>query len=211
MGGSIVLNPSSRHHAPLKAHLAAAFHNELFAHDAATLLANSADYLARSAVLNRNALALATYLDAARTARASRPAATDTITRVLYPTTSDTLALYDAFKRPATPDFTPGYGCLLSVEFADRHLARAFYDSLAVHHGPHLGAHLTLALPFNELIWGADEAGAAYHGAYGVRGEQIRVSVGLEDEAELIETFRVALDAAVEEQKKRGKTEKEAE
>ena len=68
-----------------------------------------------------------------------------------------------------------------------------------MHKGPHLGAHLTLAMPFNEMVWGSRElVDVDYHVAYGLRGEQVRVSVGLEEEGELVEVFREAFEAAVE-------------
>ncbi len=101
--------------------------------------------------------------------------------------------------RPATPEFTPGYGCLLSVELESIACAKAFFNNLNFYHGPHLGAHLSLAVPFNELVWGRDPKELEYHAAYGARGEQIRLAVGLESEEELIDTLKVALAAATEE------------
>jgi cystathionine beta-lyase/cystathionine gamma-synthase len=75
-------------------------------------------------------------------------------------------------------------------------VARAFYDALSVYHGPHLGAHHTLAFPFNDAIWGAEPEAAAYLRTFGANPEQVRVSVGLEDEEELVDTFRAALEVA---------------
>ena len=54
-----------------------------------------------------------------------------------------------------------------------------------MHQGPHLGAHLTIALPFNDLLWGADEKVREYHRAYGAVPAQVRVAVGLEGWEEL--------------------------
>lgn len=197
IAGSVVLNPLSPSYAAVKPLLAASFHNELFAADAEKLLANSADYLARSAVLNRNAAALASYLST-RTHPAAEPDPAFPVRAVLYPTTSDTRANYEAFLRPATADFTPGYGCLLSVDFETTEAAAAFYDNLQVHCGPHLGAHRTLAMPFNAAIFGADPEQAAYHAGYGARPEQVRISVGLEDEEEILAAVREALVKAGE-------------
>lgn len=191
MGGSVVLNPLSACYAQLKPLFTAAFRNELFAADAETLLANSADYLPRSRVLNRNGAALAAFL-APHAADPHSP-----IKAVLYPTTSDTKANYDAFLRPATPDFTPGYGCLLSVDFYALDAAKAFYDNFPAHNGPHLGAHRMLAVPFNMLVNGKVPEDAAYHASYGVGLEQVRISVGLEEEEEVLAAARVALQAAV--------------
>ncbi|KAH6854205.1 pyridoxal phosphate-dependent transferase [Chaetomium sp. MPI-CAGE-AT-0009] len=215
MGGSITLPPSSPHHATLKATLTTHFRNEYFHADAAKLLSNSRDYTARSAILNRNALTLATFLHT----HASTNPATSAVTAVLYPPFTNTHANYTAMMRPPTTTgqegegegeggFTPGYGCLMGIEFTSLRVARAFYDSLSVYHGPHLGAHQTLAFPFNDAIWGTDPEAAAYLRTYGAKAEQVRVSVGLEDEEELVDTFRAALGVA--ERVRREEEEEEA-
>jgi cystathionine beta-lyase/cystathionine gamma-synthase len=202
MGGSIVLPPSSPHHAALKATLTTQFGNEYFHADAAKLLANSASYHARSTILNRNALTLATY------PQKTSQSPTSPTTAVLYPPFTDTAQNYTALMRapytpPTSPEqkqegekFTPGHGCLLALEFTTLRVARAFYDVLSVYHGPHLGAHHTLAFPFNDAIWGTDPEAAAYLRTYGAKAEQVRVSVGLEDEGELVDTFAAALEVA---------------
>lgn len=212
MGGSVVLNPlSPYYHSALRPLFAKNFHNEYFAGDAATMLANnSTDYFRRTRILNSNAAALAHYL-ATKAADPNSP-----VTEVLYPTTSDTRANYEAFMRPVskssspsdtTPeaaaeegegDFTPGYGCLLSVGFVSLPTARAFYDNLEFHCGPHLGAHRTLAMCFNAVVYGRDPDEARYHASYGVRPEQIRLSVGLEDESEILAAVEYALGRADE-------------
>lgn len=202
MGGSAVLNPLSPSYPRLKPLLAAAFRNELFAGDAAVLLSNSADFLSRTAVLNRNAAALAAHLARRATAGSSSP-----VRAVLYPTTSDTRANYDAFRRRPAPELPePGYGCLLSVDFVTPAAAVAFYDAAGryFHVGPHLGGHRTLIICFNALVFGKDPGDAAYHAGYGATPTQVRLSVGLEDEAELIAAVDVALDEAAEVLRKGG-------
>ncbi|KAL2126488.1 hypothetical protein VTI74DRAFT_825 [Chaetomium olivicolor] len=214
MGGSVTLLPSSPHHLSLKTALAANFQNEYFHPDAHKLLSNSQSYLARSAILNRNALTLATYL------HQQSQKATSPLTRILYPPFTKTLSNYQSLMLSPYPTeegeedgkkktFHPGYGCLLSLEFTTLRVARAFYDNLSVYHGPHLGAHHTLAFPFNDAIWGTDPEAAAYLATYGARAEQVRVSVGLEDEEELIDTFKAALEVA--ERVKREEEEEEEE
>lgn len=208
MGGSVVLNPLSPHyHAALKPLFDTSFRNEYFAGDAATLLANSADYLPRQHVLNHNGAALAAYL-ATKAADPSSP-----VTDVLYPTTSDTRSHYEAFMRPRTTspasssgstpteaeqEFTPGYGCLLSVGFESVATARAFYDHLEFHCGPHLGAHRTLAFCFNATVYGRIPEEGRYHASYGVRPEQVRISVGLEGADEILAAVTYALGKADE-------------
>ncbi|KAK3396582.1 pyridoxal phosphate-dependent transferase [Sordaria brevicollis] len=190
MAGSILLSPSSRYHPLLSSVLLTSHSNNLSPPDAIHLLSNSNSYLSRSATHNHNAEQLATFL---HTYSLSHP---HVISRVLYPTTLPSLPNYTRHMRPATPEFTPGYGCLLSINFPTKRIARAFYDNLQVHQGPHLGAHLTIALPFNDLLWGAEEGTRKYHGGYGSVGSQVRVSVGLEGWEGLREAFQYALDEA---------------
>ncbi|KAF7355569.1 putative cystathionine gamma-synthase protein [Mycena sanguinolenta] len=192
MGGSIILNPSSRHYPALKKFYKETFRNEYFAGDAEKLLSNSADYLPRSTILNRNATAIADLLQA-HVGKAGSP-----VLKVLYPSVSDTVANYAAFMRPATTEFTPGYGCLLSIDFTTLAAARAFYDNLHVHHGPHLGAHLTLAFNYNDCVLGKEWEEFKYHVEYGLRREQVRIAVGLEEVRELVLVFQEALKFAVE-------------
>jgi cystathionine gamma-synthase len=192
MGGSLVLPPSSPFYAQLKPLFTAEFHNEVFLADAEKLVSNSEDFLPRSKTLNRNALLLATYLHKQIADESTG------ITKVLYPPFTDTRGNYEAFMRPATEEFTPGYGCLFSVDFATIDDAKVFYNNLNVHQGGHLGAHLTLALPFNALVLGGDKEAEAYHEAYGAKMSQVRVSVGLEDEETLLDTFMFAVEKVKE-------------
>jgi cystathionine gamma-synthase len=97
--------------------------------------------------------------------------------------------------RKKTADFTPGYGCLLSIEFDNMESVAAFYDNLNVHQGPHLGAHLTLAMPYVKVIYNKELDSAA---KYGLKPTQFRIAPGLEDIDELLEDFKVALKAADE-------------
>ncbi|KAF7355570.1 putative cystathionine gamma-synthase protein [Mycena sanguinolenta] len=169
MGGSIILNPSSRHYPVLKKVYQETFHNEYFAGDAEKLLSNSVDYFPPQ--------------------HHSEP--------VLYPSVSDTAANYAAVMRPPTTDFAPGYGCLLGVDFTTPATARAFYDNLHVHQGPHLAAHRTIAFNYNDCVFGRDLEEAKYHAGYGLRKEQVRIAVGLEEVAELVKVFEEALKFGV--------------
>lgn len=184
MGGCLVFNPASPRYAQLKPVVEKAFFNEYFVGDAERLLKNNEDYLERSTILNRNAEALVAYVEELRTTAPEYG-----IQKVFYPTVLDTRANYEAFMRRPTEEFTPGYGCLFSIEFARKDDTRVFYDNLDVFQGPHLGAHHTLALCFNEMVLGKDPEVAKYHSAYGAALEQIRISVGLEGEEELKDVF----------------------
>ncbi|OAP65285.1 hypothetical protein AYL99_01257 [Fonsecaea erecta] len=189
MAGSAVLSPLSSRYGELKALFDTEHHDDLYIRDAETLAHNSLDYLERSVVLNRNAEKLVDYLQS----KAQDP--TSSVKRVFYPTVNlDTLPNYTPWMRRPTPEFPhPGYGCLLSVEFRDIEATIAFYDNLHVHKGPHLGAHLTLALPYSLGVYGNE---AEWASGYGVRQEQVRISVGLEDTEELVERLRWAVEAA---------------
>jgi cystathionine gamma-synthase len=187
LGGSAVLNPSLPLYSELKPLFQKYYHSDLYSGDAETLLHNSEDYLYRSKILNDNAALLVDYLQSLTSDPKS------SVTHVYYPTASPTLSNYDAYKRPSTPDFQPGYGCLFSVEFDNVESTIAFYDNLHVHHGPHLGAHRTLALPYVKALYN-DELEKVKK--YGLEETQIRVAVGLEDPQSLLETFKHAVRMA---------------
>ncbi|KAK3335004.1 pyridoxal phosphate-dependent transferase [Neurospora tetraspora] len=225
MAGSILLSPSSRYHPLLSSTLNTSHHNTLSPPDAAHLLSNSSSYLARSQAHNLNAQMLASLLHTYSTTHQSPRV----ISRVLYPSfspsaSSPQTAYYLHHMRSGTApapsgppydemegndSFTPGFGCLLSIDFPSKRVAKAFYDHLHVHQGPHLGAHLTIALPFNDLLWGAEESVRKYHAGYGAVPEQVRVSVGLEEWEELREVFEEALGWAEEEAVKEAAAEEE--
>lgn len=67
-----------------------------------------------------------------------------------------------------------------NVEFAAVGQTAAFFNSLNFLHRPHLDAHLALVLPYNAM-------------AYGLRQGQIRISVGLENQAVLLARCEEAL------------------
>lgn len=193
LAGSLALNPNfPASYAPLKADFAETYHNEFFEGDARQLFKNSDDYLARSAILNRNAATLAAYFQRL----AEDPAAP--VRKVCYPPYSAGSSNLEPFRRRPSPEFPkPGYGSLFSVEFVSEAATIAFYDNLAFHQGPHLGAHLTLTMPYNSMIYGKDKP--EYHAAYGMDPNQIRFSVGLEDEAYLLDVCKRAVATAVKE------------
>jgi cystathionine gamma-synthase len=193
MGGSTAINPLSPHAASLHTLWKANFHNEVFTPDVDVLLSNSEDYLARSQILNRNADAMAVFLHQ----QAQDPASP--VKRVLYPSVLPDRDIYRAYMRRPTPDFPePGYGCLLSVDFDSVATATAFYDALGFYAGPHLGAHKSLQLAYNVIVFGKKPGELDYHRRYGVLEETVRISAGLENVEDLIDTLKVAVAAAAE-------------
>jgi cystathionine gamma-synthase len=191
MGGSLTLNPLSPHYSALKALWKKNHANEFFIGDADVLLKNNEDYLARSAILNRNAAAMCSFLQK----YAEDPKSP--VAKVLYPAQLPDVEMYNSFKRRPTEEFPePGYGCLFSVDFESLETAIAFYDKLGFYPGPHLGAHKTLSLCFNTLAFGKHKEEEAYHRTYGLLEESVRISAGLESEGDLIDTLKEALDVA---------------
>ncbi|KAI0404847.1 cystathionine gamma-synthase [Xylaria palmicola] len=191
MAGSAALNPNSARARALRQTLSGRFGNELFEADAAHLLSNNADYLARCAVLDRNAAALAAFFHA----RALEPGSP--VERVWYPPYSPGSGHLTAFLRRPTADYpAPGYGCLLSVEFGTVAQAAAFYDAVNFFQGPHLGAHLTISMPYNAIVYGRGDP--RVHASYGLTPQQIRISVGLEDHEVLLQRCTEALGKMAE-------------
>ena len=163
---------------------------ELYINDAEAIEKNSRDYLSRSHLLNSDALALVQQLDSS----ARDPASV--VHRAFYPWMNESgQNYYQRFMRPATSDLRPRYGCLFTIEFDDSAATIAFYDHLEAHNGPHLGAPVTLAFAYtmcsykNKLDWAMQ---------YGLKPTQIRISAGLEDAKQFIDTFSVAVEAANE-------------
>jgi cystathionine gamma-synthase len=187
MAASAVLNPSSGRYSELKALFGKLYSNQFYNRDAEALEKNSRDYMARSAVLNNNALKLVEYLQVL----AEDP--NSSVKKVYYPTTLPSRSNYEACMRQPTADFTPGYGCLFSFEFDTIEATEEFYDNLNLHKGPHLGAHLTLVLPYVKALYGKELDKVAQ---YGLDERQIRVAVGLEETDVLFEEFSRAVKAA---------------
>lgn len=177
MGGSLVLNPTSRYHSSLKATLTRDFEDNYWAEDVIFLERNSRDFVSRINRANANAEAICEVL-----------LAHPSVTKVYYPKYNDSRPYYDAVKIP-----TGGYGSLLSCSFVDKEAAVAVFDALDTAKGPSLGTNFTLTSPYvilahyTELDWAK---------SYGVDPYLLRFSVGLEDTETLKEVFRQALTVA---------------
>ena len=196
MGASAVLNPSSKKYLELKALFTESYSNDMYSGDAEVLEKNSRDYMQRSVTLNRNAARLVEWLHS----QASHPESS--VAKVRYPSVSSTKANYDIRMRKKTTEFTPGYGCLFNVEFETEESTIAFYNNLNVYHGPHLGAHLTLAMPYVKGLYGLE---LEWAGKYGLKPTQIRIAPGLEDTELLLEDFKIAVRKADEAKAKAAK------
>ncbi|KAF2623212.1 cystathionine gamma-synthase [Macroventuria anomochaeta] len=187
MAGSIILNPSSPFYALLKQSLDSTYVNELFGADSRVLEYNSRKFLARAAIMNRNAQHLVSVLGSFAGTSSS------TLTHIYYPSTCWSRENYEARMRTATAEFVSGYGGLFTLEFESVVAAATFFDALNVHKGPSLGAHVTLAQPYVQTVFMREKEWAA---SYGLSESIVRISVGLEDEQALGDEFTRALRLA---------------
>lgn len=177
MGGSAIFNPNSRYYAALKQFAHSEFEDTYWAEDVIFMERNSRNFASRIERVNANAEAIADVL---------RPH--PLVKKIFYPKYVESRGNYEACRLPGG-----GYGGLLSVTFHDRTRAMAFYDALETAKGPSLGTNFTLVSPYvllahyQELDWAA---------SYGVEPDLIRISVGLEETAQIVKVFESALKAA---------------
>jgi cystathionine gamma-synthase len=161
--------------------------NNLFIDDAVQLEYNSRDFLTRAATVNDTAEYLVDFL---------QPLVSDpnsVVSRVYYPKVCWSKENYHKRMRPATEEFVPGYGGLFTIEFDTVASGSAFLDALDVHKGPSLGAHITLAQPYVQMVLQKKKEWAARHG---LSETIIRISVGLENKEMLLNKIQTALLAA---------------
>ncbi|KAM5352140.1 hypothetical protein ACJ41O_004863 [Fusarium nematophilum] len=177
MGGSAILNPESKYYRALKAALEEDYEDTYWPEDVIFMERNSRDFESRIERVNANSEAICGVLQ-------KHPL----VKRVYYPKYNDSKPHYEAMRLP-----NGGYGGLLSVVFERKEQAQAFFDALPLAKGPSLGTNFTLCSPYvllahySELEWAKE---------FGVDPDLVRVSVGLEETAELQEVFRNALKVA---------------
>ncbi|CAK1356797.1 putative cystathionine gamma-synthase [Cercospora beticola] len=200
LAGSAVFNPNSRHYHVLRTMFEASYANNLYVDDATQLELNSRTFLDRVSRMNQTAEYLVDYLRAL-ISRASRMSSliqsynrwNHVIRAVHFPKGSASMENYVRQMRPATTMFKPGYGCLFTVDFQTVDIAAAFFDALELHKGPSLGADVTLAQPYVQMVLQREKEWAASHG---VRETIVRISVGMEDKESLLRRLQHALTVA---------------
>ncbi|KAK4194445.1 putative cystathionine gamma-synthase [Triangularia verruculosa] len=177
MGGSAIFNPNSRYYSALKDFARTGYEDTYWPEDVMFMERNSRDFASRIERINANAEAIC---DVFRESKL--------IKTVFYPRDTESSANYEACKVPGG-----GYGGLISVVFHRREQAVAFYDAVDTAKGPSLGTNFTLTSPYvllahyQELEWASQ---------FGVDPDLIRISVGLEDTADIVKVFQSALQAA---------------
>jgi len=176
MAGSLILRRDSPFRDRFRDWLSRHCDDDLADADALALAANGSDFESRFARMNQAAETIYDWL-----------ITREEIEEIWYPkgTQPET---YKLIHRPGS-----GYGALLSLTLKDPSKTPKFYDSLKLTKGPSLGTNFTLACPYtllahyHELDWAA---------SCGVPSHLVRISVGLEDPADLIARIAAALDFA---------------
>lgn len=175
----------------LKAVLAEHYEDIYYPEDAVYMERNSRDYRNRIKRINNNAYDVTEYLYNRCLECNSTPSAGKAIKRVYYPRYT-TPELYAQAQRFPTLG-NGGFGGLFSVTFVSDEASKAFFDTIRCAKGPSLGTSFTLASPYTilahylELDWAAQ---------FGVERGLVRISVGQEDHATLMEWFEEAVAAA---------------
>lgn len=177
MGGSAILNPKGRMYESLRKVVDKEYEDNYWAEDAVFMERNSRDFVSRIGRVNANAEIIASTLQADSNVKA-----------VYWPKLVPSKPNYDACRNPKG-----GYGGLLSVTFHRPEQAVTFFDALEVQKGPSLGTNFTISCPYTilahylEMDWTA---------SWGVEPDLVRMSVGLEEPAEVKGIFKRALEAA---------------
>ena len=164
MGGSLITLPSSPYYDEFQNWMTEHYENLLFSGDAVELEKQSRDYLQRAAVMNKNAMDIATILQSEKR-----------IKDVFYPG----IGQNDSFE--AIKKASGGYSSLLSVVTHKPDDGYALYDNLSgVAKGPSLGAYITLVslytllAHYKELEWAESQ---------GIPSHLVRISAGIEDQS----------------------------
>ncbi|PGH16088.1 hypothetical protein AJ80_05303 [Polytolypa hystricis UAMH7299] len=177
MGGSAVLNPHGRYYESLMATFKKEYEDNYWAEDAIFLERNSRDFVSRIERINAATESVTEQLNASPLVKA-----------IYYPKYSETRPFYDKCKNE-----NGGYGGLFSVTFHSSAAAVAFFDELNVMKGPSLGTNFTLSCPYTLL---AHYGELEWANSLGVASDLVRISIGLEDSADLKSRIQHALDAA---------------
>ena len=166
----------------------------LFEADAATLEVNSRSFLQRSQRINQTAAALAVWLGRHPAVAELYYPKCDAYDQVMRTSCHDPTSPAPPPLSGASPQpYQPGYSSLMSIVLRPGVDEKVFFDALEVCKGPSLGTNFTIACPYTLL---AHYAELDWAEAYGVDRRLVRVSVGLEELADLRGRFQRALHCA---------------
>ena len=171
---SVVVNPQSRYHDSIVARLSALYEDAFFPLDMATLARNCVNFVSRVQRCNRTAIPVANFLSA-------HPS----IAEVWYPSMVSTTPIYERYRRA-----TGGYGSLMSIIFRNPRSAMRFFDVLDVCKGASFGTNFTMAIPYIQQAHFDDQDRVE---SYGIPKHLVRLTVGLEDEGQILKTLTRAL------------------
>ncbi|KAF7763434.1 hypothetical protein Agabi119p4_7971 [Agaricus bisporus var. burnettii] len=195
MGGSLVLNPQSRHYTALKSQLSETYEDTYFDEDAVYMERNSRDFKRRIKIIDDNTTAVCEFLRSRSVVGGSTSSQT-AIKNVFYPKYI-TRENYDVCRVKPSPSLPSGggFGGLFALTFTSPSASEAFFDALQVQKGPSLGTNFTLACPYTIL---AHYAELDWAEEFGVERGIVRVSVGMEERDTLLDVFGNALKVAEE-------------
>lgn len=177
MAGSLVLNPSSKYYLKFKKYFDEESEDIFWSEDAIYLERNSRDFEKRSKKVNATSEAVVDLF-------VNSPL----IKKVYYPKISDTKKYYDELKTPEG-----GYGGLISIVFHNPEAARVFFNETLLSKGPSLGTNFTIACPY-AILAHFEELDEIEN--WGIDRNIVRLSVGLEEKDELLNTLTTALNLA---------------
>jgi cystathionine gamma-synthase len=151
---------------------------------------NSRDFRRRIPIIDKSTEAICDFL---RSRSAAGGYESPSIKDIFYPKWT-ARANYDLCRIKAADDTpTGGFGGLFSLTFTSLAASKAFFDALSIYKGPSLGTNFSLACPYAVLAHYVELGWAA---KYGVEEGLVRVSVGMESKEELLDLFRIAVEAA---------------
>ncbi|KAG7097884.1 hypothetical protein E1B28_005197 [Marasmius oreades] len=197
LGGSLAINPNSRHYDSMRAYLLSEFVDDFYHEDAIVMEYNSRDFAKRVRTANANTMEIATLLRSrsisysnSSKSHAPNPRNLLAVKDVYFPrwVTRDE---YEICRRPY-PD-SNNYGQLITITFVSTKASEAFYDALQCVKAPSIGTNFTLAVPYVVLAHYHERDVVAKHG---LDEALVRLSVGIEEQDVVIEWVETALEAA---------------
>ncbi|KAI9593097.1 pyridoxal phosphate-dependent transferase, partial [Syncephalis fuscata] len=187
LAGSLIVNTTRPHGARLQHALNVddgtgrpGYEDTMWWQDVLVLERNSRTFMERDARINHTAEIVCDYLY-------NHPK----VAKFYYPKYVDR-EMYDSYKKP-----NGGYGCLLSLNLHTPEASRAFYDALLCAKGTTFGTNFTMVCAHTILNHYKEPERAQ---KYNLPVDLLRISIGLEEPAQIIEWLDVAFAAVSDKQ-----------